>query len=107
MPDVRNIVAVEDRGAFATSDYVVTSLADDGSFALSYLSTQRALTIDLTKLFSERIVASWFNPRTGEATRLGGFTDKNRRTFEPPADGDWVLLLDVAAKKYPAPGSRP
>ena len=107
MPDVRNIVAVGGRGAFATNDYAVTALADDGSFALSYLPTQRALTIDLTKLSGERVVALWFNPRTGEATRLGEFTDKNHRTFEPPADGDWVLLLDDAAKKYPVPGSRP
>jgi hypothetical protein len=103
LPDAKNIVAVEGRGAFATNDYAVTALADDGSFALSYLPTRRTLTIDLTKLSGERVVASWFNPRTGEATRLGEFTDKKRRAFEPPADGDWVLVLDDAAKRFHRP----
>jgi hypothetical protein len=98
IPDLNNVVAVEGRGAFATNDYAVTALADDGSFALSYLPTKRALTIDLTKVSGARVVASWFNPRTGETTRIGEFTDKKRRAFEPPADGDWVLVLDDSAE---------
>ena len=94
MPDVNNIVAVDGRGSFATNDYAVTALTDDGSFALSYLPSKRALTIDLTKLSGERVVASWFNPRTGETTRIGEFTDKKRHAFEPPGEGDWVLVAD-------------
>jgi hypothetical protein len=43
----------------------------------------------------------------GDPFHLGELTDKNRRAFEPPADGDWMLLLDDATKKYPASGSRP
>ncbi len=27
------------------------------------------------------------------------FTDKRRRPFEPPGDGDWVLVVDDAARK--------
>lgn len=103
VPDVNNIVAVEGRGAFATNDYAVTALSDDGSFSLSYLPSKRTLTIDLSKLSGERVIASWFNPRTGEATRIGEFTDKKRRAFEPPADGDWVLVLDDAARSFPSP----
>ena len=98
MPDVNNVVAVEGRGSFATNDFAVTALADDGSFALSYLPSKRTLTIDLTKLSGERIVASWFNPRTGETARLGEFTDKKRHTFEPTSDGDWVLVLDGSVR---------
>ncbi len=104
LPDARNVVTVEGRGTFATNDYAVTALANDGSFALSYLPTRRTLTIDLAKLSGERIVASWFNPRTGEATRLGEFTGKIRRDFDPPSNGDWVLALDNASQKFPAPG---
>lgn len=98
VPDVQNQVAVEGRGAFATNDYAVTALAEDGSFALSYLPSKRTLTLDLARLSGERLVAMWFNPRTGESTRIGEFTDKKRRTFEPPGDGDWVLVLDDAAR---------
>ena len=99
VPDVNNVVAVEGRGAFATNDYAVTALANDGSFALSYLPTKRTLTIDLSKLSGVRVDASWFNPRTGETTSAGSITDKKRHDFEPTADGDWVLTLDDADKK--------
>jgi len=105
MPDVNNVVAVEGRGALATNDYAVTALADDGSFALSYLPTKRSLTLDLTKLSGEHVVASWFNPRTGEASRIGEFTDKKRHAFEPPGDGDWVLVLDDSVKTFPPLGT--
>jgi hypothetical protein len=92
VPDVNNVVAVECRGHFATNDYAVTALAHDGSFALSYLPSKRALVTDLTKISGERVVASWFNPRTGETTRIGELSEKKRHAFEPHADGDWVLL---------------
>ncbi len=106
IPDVNNVVAVEGRGAFATNDQTVTGLADDGSFALSYLPTRRPLTIDLSKVSGAKVTASWFNPRTGEATSVGSITEKKRRQFQPPADGDWVLVLEDAGRK-PSDLSKP
>ncbi len=103
IPDVKNVVAVEGRGAFATNDYAVTALANDGSFGLCYLPTKRTLTIDLSKLSGAKVNASWFNPRTGETTSASSITDKQRHKFEPPADGDWVLTLDDADKKFEDP----
>jgi hypothetical protein len=105
VPDVQNAVAVEGRGAFATNDYAVTARADDRSFALSYLPTKRRITIDLGQLAGERVRAAWFNPRTGETTPIGTFSDRNRHPFEPPADGDWVLVVEDAAKDFPRPGA--
>jgi hypothetical protein len=104
-PDTLNVVAVEGRGAFATNDCAVTARAVDGSFAVAYLPTKRALTIDLAQLTGERIVAWWFNPRTGGATRIGEFTGKKRQAFEPSDDGDWVLVLDDSADSFPSPGT--
>ena len=99
VPDTNNIVAVEGRGLYGTNDYAVTACADDGSFALSYLPTKRTLTLDLAQLSGGRVVAAWFNPRTGESTPIGEFTDKKRRAFEPPSEGDWVLVADDTAKR--------
>ena len=110
VPDVNNVVAVEGRGTFATNDHTVTALADDGSFALSYLPTRRTLTIDLSKISGAKVGASWSNPRTGETTFVGSLTDKQRHGFEPPADGDWVLVLEDADRKPPAllkPSAKP
>lgn len=98
MPDVNNVVAVDGRGPYGTNDATVTALAADGSFALSYLPAKRALTIDLTKLTGPRVSAHWFNPRTGESTPIGELTDKGRRAFDPPGEGDWVLVLWVGER---------
>jgi hypothetical protein len=94
MPDVNNTVGVDGRGPFGTNDYTVTALAHDGSYALSYLPAKRALTLDLSKLSGPRVNASWFNPRTGESTPIAVVIEKQRRVFEPPAEGDWVLVLE-------------
>ena len=107
VPDVNNVVAVEGRGAFATNDYAVTALALDGSFAFSYLPTKRTLTIDLSKISGAIVTASWFNPRTGEATSAGSIAAKKRHNFEPPTDGDWVLVIDDANKKSTVPRNSP
>lgn len=103
VPDLHDVVAVEGRGALATNDQTVTALAADGSFALSYLPTKRTLTIDLSKLSGAKVSASWFNPRSGESTFVGSLTDKQRRGFEPPADGDWVLVLEDSDRKPSEP----
>lgn len=96
-PDVKNGVAVDGRGTFATNDYAVTALAADASFALSYLPTRRTITIDLDQVSGDAVTASWFNPRTGETTPAATFTTKNRNAFTPPSEGDWVLVLDDAS----------
>ena len=98
MPDVTNIVAVAGRGAFASNDYAVTALADHASFALSYLPTKRTLTIDPGKISGAKVNASWFNPRNGETTPITSLIGKERHDFEPPTDGDWVLVLDNGNK---------
>jgi hypothetical protein len=48
----------------------------------------------------ESVSSAWFNPRTGETTRIGDFTEKKRYIFDPPADGDWVLVLDDSARGF-------
>ncbi len=105
MPDTQNRVAVEGRGPFATNHSTITALADDGSFSISYLPAPRGLTIDLSKLMGGKIIGWWFNPRSGEASRIGEFTEKKQRNFEPPPEGDWVLVLDDENQKFAQPGS--
>jgi hypothetical protein len=46
----------------------------------------------------------WFDPRNGQATLVGEFSNTGTRRFDPPALGeatDWVLVLDDASKNYP------
>lgn len=73
-----------------------------------YAPLGRTFSVNMKMLKGEKIVAWWYSPRTGKADKIGRFVnDGSQRSFTPPADGealDWVLVLDDATKKYPAPG---
>ncbi len=74
-------------------------------YAMFYTPTRRALEVQLGRISGAKLNASWFNPRTGEVARIGEIANRERHTFEPPGDGDWVLLLDNAAREFPSPGN--
>ena len=50
---------------------------------------------------SRRLVV---RPRSGRVTEAGEFPTAGMREFTPPAEGDWVLVLDDASQKLPPPG---
>jgi Protein of unknown function (DUF4038)/Putative collagen-binding domain of a collagenase len=82
-----------------------------GSYAMVYVPVGRPFAVKLEQAVrAETARAWWFNPRTGEATKLGGFPAHGEHTFTPPDLGellDWVLVLDDASKNFPPPGTRP
>jgi len=60
-------------------------------------------------IIGEKVKEWWYNPRDGRATDAGTYSNTGERTFMPPDPGealDWVLVLDDAAKRFPAPGSK-
>lgn len=80
----------------------------DGSYAFVYLpSGQTNLTLRTGRLAGSQLTAWWYDPRTGMARPFASFAKMEAQTFTTP-DGDpasdWVLVLDDAARKYPAPG---
>jgi hypothetical protein len=82
----------------------------EGSYAMIYLPAGQAITIDLRKISGAVANAWWYDPRTGTASRVkGSHADGRPQRFAPPSSGpenDWVLVLDDASRKFPAPGRR-
>jgi hypothetical protein len=77
-----------------------------GSWAWVYSPDGKAFTVNTSKLSGSTLVATWYNPRTGQSTAAGRFAKSATRTFTPPTSGtnnDWVLILDDAAKGYRLP----
>jgi len=79
----------------------------DGSWALIYSASGEPFAVNLARLSGAKLQPWWWDPRTGQARREAAFprADELRR-FTPPANGpgqDWALILDDAAKAYPAP----
>ena len=78
-----------------------------GTYAMVYAPIGRKFSVNMDKITGAKVKAWWFNPRNGEADRIGTFDNNGIREFTPPDYGemlDWVLVLDDAAKDYPAPG---
>jgi hypothetical protein len=86
----------------------VSTRDEAGTYAMVYAPVGREFRVRMDAIKGDKVVAWWFNPRDGEAIKIGTFAnDRNERSFMPPAEGemlDWVLVLDNAACKYPAPG---
>jgi hypothetical protein len=48
----------------------------------------------------------WFDPGTGKSTAEKSVKGTGIKAFTPPPGGkDWVLVIDDASKKFPAPGT--
>ena len=106
---------VPDQGLLSSSDLadaerITATRARDGSFAMIYTAAGKPFGVRLDRLSGKKIVAHWFDPRTGTATPAGEHAVIYQKNFTPPAGGrenDWVLVLDDAARNYPPPGPKP
>jgi hypothetical protein len=93
----------------AGSYQFVATRDQDGTYAMVYVPIGRKFSVRMDVIKGKEIIAWWFNPRNGKATKIGKYPNTGIQTFispEPGENTDWILVLDDAAKKYPAPGTR-
>ena len=81
-----------------------------GNWAMIYTPVPMPFSVNLKTLSGEKLKTWWWDPRKGEAKEGRTIAnDRGKANFAPPQDSephDWVLILDDAAKNYPAPGTR-
>jgi len=111
IPDNSIIVADNVTSAVpGTGSYRFVATRDqDGTFAMIYVPVGRKFTVRLDVIKGKEVVAWWYNPRNGEARQIEKYSNTGTQTFNTPTPGenlDWILVLDDASKKYPAPGSK-
>jgi len=104
VPDQEHRIVTGGLGEFWGNDFVAAAATSDGSTLIAYLPSARTITVDLARLMKGRVNGWWFDPRSGRATAAGSFATEGTKPFTPPADGDWVLVLDDAAKRLLPPG---
>lgn len=77
-------------------NYIIGTRGEN--YAMLYTYTGRTIPVAMGKIAGEKINASWFDPRTGEYTKIGEFENSGIKTFDAPGDveegNDWVLVLD-------------
>ncbi len=105
VPDQTIIVNDQGKGG----DHCRAARAVDGSFAFVYTPTGKALAVAMNKIKGRTVKAYWYNPRNGENTRIGRFSNSGIENFTPPTKGrgnDWILILDDALYGFPPPGAK-
>ncbi len=67
----------------------------DGRWAMVYLGSQASFSVDTSKLAAAKVRARWIDPRTGNATPAGNFSNTGSQSFStPPGWEDALLLLE-------------
>lgn len=90
-------------------DYTAQAIATrdaTGTYAMVYIPTGQAVTIDMSVLRSRRLRVWWYDPRTGASLAQGVLDVSRQRSFTPPTSGlghDWVLVLDDLAANFDTP----
>ena len=86
--------------------YVATR-DESGTFAMVYVPVGREFSIRMDVIKGKNVIAWWYNPRNGEAKKIGRFTNVGVQTFNTPTPGeslDWILVLDDESSKFNTPG---
>jgi hypothetical protein len=77
-------------------DYQVATRGKDYAFVYTYMGDTIAINLD--RMGTNKVKASWFCPRTGSVTEIGTFDGTGIQRFDAPVPfqegNDWVLILD-------------
>lgn len=98
VPDFSHQAITSGYGSYGSTDYVTAGLANDGSLIVAYLPSNRAITVNLSKL-SGAATAQWHDPSTGNTSGSStNVTNSGSHQFTPPGNNaagnsDWVLVI--------------
>ena len=104
VPDADHKIVIDGLGERWGLDTTTAAATPDGRLIIAYLTAARTITVDLAKMSARNANAWWFNPRTGEATKVATIKTGAPEKFTPPGEGDWALVLDDATENLGAPG---
>jgi hypothetical protein len=90
VPDLTQTVLTA--GWSSGTDAAACAVASDDSFAVAYVPSSRAMTLDMTEFSGPNVLCRWFNPFTGAYTAIGTYANTGSQVFTPGA-GDWALLM--------------
>jgi hypothetical protein len=106
IPDFDHKVLTEGYGQWGSKDYVSVAYASDRSTIIAYLPVGKQVTVDLSKITGKNTRCWWYNPGNESVTEIGTFPTEGVYPFNPPSEGDWILVIDASSSHYPPPGKK-
>ena len=104
VPDQSNEIILSGRGNFGSLDYICAARAADSSYYVMYIPKGQAFIINARKISGKPMRMHWYNPRSGEAIKIGVAETRERYGMTPPSEEDWALVFDDASLLNPPPG---
>ena len=96
-PDVHHTLITSGAGDLQGGNYAATAISDDSSIAIIYVPDYRKLSIDPSRISGSRTHILWFDPSNGNTIDGSIVNDLPSLTLYPPAESDWVLVLEDAS----------
>jgi hypothetical protein len=90
-------VTSRESGSVDTNTYATTCANPTKSVVVSYIPTQRQVTIDMSQVSGSTARCRWYDPKAGGYTAIGTYACSGTRDFTPPSAQDWVLVIDKAS----------
>jgi hypothetical protein len=88
--------------------YMMATRGDGYVMVYTHYGDPVEVKLGPTVLSGSNVKAWWFRPTDGTGTFIGRYPNVGSRTFNPPGEpargNDWVLVIDDAARDWPAPG---
>ena len=68
----------------------------DGKWVMVYLGSKASFSVNMDKTVAAKVDARWIDPKTGNATAAGSFSNTGTRSFSTPEGWeDAILILDM------------
>lgn len=93
LPDLSIIYGLNPKNA----QHIRAAKSTKGQWVIVYLAKGQQVNVVMSKILDDTITAYWYNPRDGNVTAIGEFSNKGIKEFSPPSMGennDWILVLD-------------
>ena len=94
VPDESEEIILSGRGKFGSLDYICAARTTDQKYYVLYIPKGNEFVINAKNISGNPMQMHWYNPRTGEALRIGVAETRERFGIVPPSEEDWVLVFD-------------
>ena len=94
VPDETAEIILSGRGIVGSIDYVCAARSADSNYYVMYIPKGQPFEINVKNISGKYMRMHWYDPRTGEAMKIGVAETRERFGITPPSEEDWVLVFD-------------
>ena len=65
----------------------------DGKWVMVYLGSKVSFSLNMDKIIAAKVDARWIDPKTGNSTAAGSFSNTGTQSFSTPEDWEDAILI--------------